>query len=270
MCLDGMLLRNDNLPGYAIGGLAGGESKDQFWRVVAHACKRLPRDKPRYLMGVGYPLDLVVCTALGVDMYDCVYPTRTARFGTAFVPEGLIKLKQSSFADDLRPIDATCTCTTCAQYTRASLHFLVKTESIGCQLITVHNLAYMLRLVRTMRAAIVEGTYAAYVNDFLQLQFPDGSYPQWVRDALADAEVPVEEFGAGAAAAAAAGGVGGAGAVKEVEAVKGVGGVGGAGGTEGAAGVGGGAEEKEGDTVRKERTHAAPAETVPPAKRAKS
>jgi queuine tRNA-ribosyltransferase len=269
-----MLLRNDNLPGYAIGGLAGGESKDQFWRVVAHACKRLPRDKPRYLMGVGYPLDLVVCTALGVDMYDCVYPTRTARFGTAFVPEGLIKLKQSTFADDLRPIDATCTCTTCAQYTRASLHFLVKTESIGCQLVTVHNLAYMLRLVRTMRAAIVEGTYAAYVNDFLQLQFPDGSYPQWVRDALADAEVPVEAFGAGAAAAVAA--AGGVGAVKGVGAAGGGGGAGstegagGAEGAEGAAGVGGGAEEKEGDTVGKERAHAAPAETVPPAKRAKS
>ena len=78
-CLEQMVARD--LPGYAIGGLAGGENKDTFWRVVAHNAARLPADKPRYLMGVGYPLDLVVCVALGVDMFDCVYPTRTARFG---------------------------------------------------------------------------------------------------------------------------------------------------------------------------------------------
>uniref|UniRef100_A0A453L158 tRNA-guanine(15) transglycosylase-like domain-containing protein n=1 Tax=Aegilops tauschii subsp. strangulata TaxID=200361 RepID=A0A453L158_AEGTS len=85
ICVRGLVERN--LPGYAIGGLAGGEDKDSFWRVVAQCTAGLPEDKPRYVMGVGYPLDIVVCSALGADMYDCVYPTRTARFGSALVPE---------------------------------------------------------------------------------------------------------------------------------------------------------------------------------------
>jgi queuine tRNA-ribosyltransferase catalytic subunit len=92
VCLAGMLERDASLPGYAIGGLAGGEEKKRFWPVVDRCAAGLPQSKPRYLMGVGYPLDLVVCTALGVDMYDCVYPSRTARFGTALVHGGLLKV----------------------------------------------------------------------------------------------------------------------------------------------------------------------------------
>ena len=105
VCLEGFRRRDHLIPGYAIGGLAGGESKDEFWRVVAHSCRALPVNKPRYLMGVGYPLDLVVCTALGVDMYDCVYPTRTARFGVALVDgvaPGTLRLKGTEFAKDMR------------------------------------------------------------------------------------------------------------------------------------------------------------------------
>ncbi|KAK1288544.1 hypothetical protein QJS10_CPB19g01369 [Acorus calamus] len=108
ICVTGLVKRN--LPGYAIGGLAGGEDKDSFWRVVAQCTAALPEDKPRYVMGVGYPLDIVVCSALGADMYDCVYPTRTARFGTALVPEGVLKLKHKAMANDDRPIDSSCTC----------------------------------------------------------------------------------------------------------------------------------------------------------------
>lgn len=108
ICVRGLVDRN--LPGYAIGGLAGGEDKDSFWRVVAQCTASLPEDKPRYVMGVGYPLDIVVCSALGADMYDCVYPTRTARFGTALIPEGVLKLKHQVMADDTRPIDPTCDC----------------------------------------------------------------------------------------------------------------------------------------------------------------
>ena len=89
--LQGMLKRDADLPGYAIGGLAGGEEKSLFWPVVDQCCKGLPENKPRYLMGVGYPLDLVVCTAMGVDMYDCVYPTRTGRFGNAMVQWGQLR-----------------------------------------------------------------------------------------------------------------------------------------------------------------------------------
>ena len=188
-CLSEILLRDEHLPGYAIGGLAGGESKDAFWRVVSHGTARLPKNKPRYLMGVGYPLDLVVCTALGVDMYDCVYPTRTARFGTALVFEkgGLLKLKQSKYMNDPKPIEEGCSCTTCQKYSRARLHFMLKTaETVAGRLMTVHNIAYMMRLVRTMRQHIIDGNYAEFVDRFLKKHFgqDDAIYPTWVCEAL--------------------------------------------------------------------------------------
>lgn len=155
-CLEAFSQRDSHLPGYAIGGLAGGESKEDFWRVVDLCCRRLPKNKPRYLMGVGYPLDIVVCTALGVDMFDCVYPTRTARFGTAFTRTGLLKLKSAKFAKDMDPIDCSCPCHVCkgtelqgsGPYSRSSLHFMLKQGSVGGNLLTHHNLTYMLTLVR--------------------------------------------------------------------------------------------------------------------------
>ena len=196
-CLDGMLKRDAHLPGYAIGGLAGGESKDDFWRVVLHACRRLPKNKPRYLMGVGYPLDLVVCSALGVDMYDCVYPTRTARFGTALVPEGTIKLRNRKHASDLSPVDPECECLACTRYTRSALHFLFKEGStFAGQLLTIHNIAYMMRLVRGMRKAIREDRYPEFVRQFLRRQFPpdlEQVPPAWAIDALGAVGISVEE-----------------------------------------------------------------------------
>lgn len=213
ICLEGMLARDEHLPGYAIGGLAGGEEKDAFWKVVDRCCKRLPSNKPRYLMGVGYPVDLVVCSALGVDMYDCVYPTRTARFGTALadVPGGLVKVKVSAFASDPRPLDPNCSCFVCKGFSRAQLHILMKTEALGPQLLTHHNLAYMMRLTRAMRAAIIEGTYEVFVQRFLSIIYPDStsgggggggkdgvegggggngrSIPRWVMDALESAGI---------------------------------------------------------------------------------
>ncbi|KAI3889156.1 hypothetical protein MKW92_044279 [Papaver armeniacum] len=137
----------------------GGEEKDSFWRVVAQCTAALPDDKPRYVMGVGYPLDIVVCSALGADMFDCVYPTRTARFGTALVPEGLLKLKHKVMASDMRPIDPECTCMVCKKYTRAYIHSLVTKDAMGSQLVSYHNLSYMLR-------------------------FPKGDVPEWVCDAM--------------------------------------------------------------------------------------
>ncbi|KAH9690590.1 Queuine tRNA-ribosyltransferase catalytic subunit 1 [Citrus sinensis] len=142
---------------YAIGGLAGGEDKDSFWRVVAQCTAALPEDKPRY--GVGYPLDIVVCSALGADMYDCVYPTRTARFGTALVPEGVLKLKHNAMVNDTRPIDPKCACMVCKNYTRAYIHCLVTKDAMGSQLLSYHNLYYM-------------------------LQFPKGDVPEWVCNAM--------------------------------------------------------------------------------------
>ena len=198
-CLAGFKVRDDMIPGYAIGGLAGGESKEEFWKVVDQCCKSLPDDKPRYLMGVGYPLDLVVCSALGVDMYDCVYPTRTARFGVALVPgaaPGTMRLKSNEFSNDQRVIMEGCLCQACkGGYTRAQLHTLSKRNNpLAATLMTNHNIAYMMYLVRGMRKAIIEDRYGDYVRDFISDQFrgkESGGQdtPQWVKDALESAGI---------------------------------------------------------------------------------
>ncbi|XP_024521803.1 queuine tRNA-ribosyltransferase catalytic subunit 1 [Selaginella moellendorffii] len=189
ICVKGMVERN--LPGYAIGGLAGGEEKDSFWRVVAQCTAGLPDDKPRYVMGVGFPLDIVVCSALGADMYDCVYPTRTARFGTALVPEGVLKLKHASMATDTRPIDASCSCMVCKNYTRAYIHTLVTKEAMGSQLVSYHNVFYMMRLSNDLHTSILEGRFPEFVQDFLQKQYPKGDVPEWVCNAMDVAGVDI-------------------------------------------------------------------------------
>ncbi|KAJ4758802.1 Queuine tRNA-ribosyltransferase catalytic subunit 1 [Rhynchospora pubera] len=189
ICVRGLVERN--LPGYAIGGLAGGEDKDSFWRVVAQCTAALPEDKPRYVMGVGYPLDIVVCSALGADMYDCVYPTRTARFGTALVPEGVLKLKHNAMASDERPIDSTCSCMVCKNYTRAYIHSLVTRDAMGSQLLSYHNLSYMMRLSKDLHMSIVEGRFPEYVRGFLRTQFPKGDVPQWVCNAMEVAGIDI-------------------------------------------------------------------------------
>jgi len=205
LCLAGFKYRDQQkrIPGFAIGGLAGGESKEEFWKVVDHACRHLPDDRPRYLMGVGYPLDLVVCTALGVDQYDCVYPTRTARFGVALVDEGQIKLKQHEFAPGISdqselPIDDACPCEACVRrISRGRLHGLLKANnSIAVQLLTQHNVTYMMGLVNRMRAAILEKRFASFVREFLGKYFRSethGSIPKWVQDALEAAGVSLDK-----------------------------------------------------------------------------
>jgi tRNA-guanine family transglycosylase len=126
-------------PGYAIGGLSGGESKDKFWRIVKLCTSMLPRDKPVYCMGVGYAEDLVVCSALGVDMYDCVFPTRTARVGNALTRRGAFNLKKTPL--DLDPIEKDCGCSTCTNYSRAEISNLIgNNNAAGCQLISVVSL----------------------------------------------------------------------------------------------------------------------------------
>ncbi|KAG6504762.1 hypothetical protein ZIOFF_037109 [Zingiber officinale] len=212
--LPGMVASKANLTSYwdsyAIGGLVGGEDKDSFWRVVAQCTASLPEDKPRYVMalsflpdafyylamkntfqGVGYPLDIVVCSALGADMYDCVYPTRTARFGTALVPEGILKLKNQAMANDERPIDLTCSCMVCKNYTRAYLHGLVTKDAMGSQLLSYHNLSYMMRLSKNLHTSIVEGRFPEFVRGFLQTQFPKGDVPEWVCNAMEVAGIDI-------------------------------------------------------------------------------
>lgn len=203
ICLAGFRLRdivdekNRTIPGFAVGGLAGGESKDDFWKVVDHACRHLPDNRPRYLMGVGYPLDLVVCTALGIDQYDCVYPTRTARFGSAMVDQGgLLKLKQHEFATQTHLVIMDgCPCTACSRnVSRARIHALLKAQNVlGVQLLTQHNICYMMGLVKRMRDAILQGKFKDFVHDFLKAHFNNQpkDIPQWVRDALQAAAIPL-------------------------------------------------------------------------------
>uniref|UniRef100_A0A1B0CDF0 Queuine tRNA-ribosyltransferase catalytic subunit 1 n=1 Tax=Lutzomyia longipalpis TaxID=7200 RepID=A0A1B0CDF0_LUTLO len=175
--------------GFAVGGLSGGESKSEFWPVVRLCAELLPEDKPRYLMGVGFAADLVVCVALGIDMFDCVFPTRTARFGCALVRSGQLNLKQKTFAKDLRPIDETCLCSTCKSYTRAYLHHIVTLEPVACSILTVHNVAFQLRLMSEIREAIVKDDFPNFIRNFMKEHFAGRDVPQWIVDALKSVNV---------------------------------------------------------------------------------
>ncbi|KAM3959098.1 tRNA-guanine transglycosylase [Aphomia sociella] len=175
---------NKNVNGFAIGGLSGGEAKDEFWPMVRLGTGILDKNRPRYLMGVGLAIDLVVCVALGVDMFDCVFPTRTARFGCALTNKGQLNLKQKQYETDLNPIDKDCPCSTCKNYTRSYLHCIVTLETVACHLISVHNIAFQMRLMRTMREHIEKGTFPDFVNNFVNELYSDGDYPKWVVDSL--------------------------------------------------------------------------------------
>lgn len=181
-CVKEMIKRD--VPGFAIGGLSGGEEKSQFWRMVTLSTDHLPKSKPRYLMGVGFATDLVVCVALGCDMFDCVYPTRTARFGSALVPWGQVNLKQSKYATDFNPIDGDCHCSTCKNYTRAYLNTIVTNESVACQLVTIHNVSYQLNLMRLIRESIAKDCFPQFVQIFFDRMYGNGEFPDWAVDAL--------------------------------------------------------------------------------------
>ncbi|XP_014481325.1 PREDICTED: probable queuine tRNA-ribosyltransferase isoform X2 [Dinoponera quadriceps] len=170
--------------GYAVGGLSGGESKDDFWRMVHLSTDILPKSKPRYLMGVGFAVDLVVCSALGIDMYDCVFPTRTARFGCGLTRTGQINLKKAQYSRDLRPIDEACECSTCRTHTRAYLHQIATIETVSCHLLTVHNVAFQMRLMRDIRESIKEQRFPKFVQDYMLTAYPNKDYPTWIINAL--------------------------------------------------------------------------------------
>ncbi|XP_063900490.1 queuine tRNA-ribosyltransferase catalytic subunit 1-like [Zophobas morio] len=186
VCLSEMIKRN--LPGYAIGGLSGGEDKQQFWKVVSLCTDELPHDKPRYCMGVGYATDLVVCSALGVDMYDCVFPTRTARFGVALTSTGSINLSQKKNQVDFVPIEASCSCFTCENYTRAYLYSIFN-EEVAKHLITIHNLHYQLNLMSRIRESIISDTFPEFVVQFMKDLYPNNKYPAWAVDALSSVNI---------------------------------------------------------------------------------
>ena len=154
--------------GYAIGGLSVGETKEEMLRILRHTAPQLPADKPRYLMGVGTPSDIVAAVSAGVDMFDCVLPTRNARNGWLYTSEGVIKLRNAQYRNDLKPLDAQCDCYTCTHFTRAYLHHLQKiNEILGARLNTLHNLHFYQRLMQRLRAAIAAGTLAAVAAQWL-------------------------------------------------------------------------------------------------------
>jgi queuine tRNA-ribosyltransferase len=155
--------------GYAIGGLSVGEPKPAMMRILAHTAPRLPADRPRYLMGVGTPEDLVGGIAAGIDMFDCVLPTRNARNGWLFTRFGDLRLRNSRYRTDTAPIDETCGCPACRTFSRAYLHHLQRVnEILGARLATLHNLTFYLDLMRQARAAIATGSFAQFARQFAQ------------------------------------------------------------------------------------------------------
>ena len=157
--------------GYAIGGLSVGEPKDEMLMVLDAIADRLPASRPRYLMGVGTPADLVAAVGRGIDMFDCVMPTRNARNGYLFTSQGLLKLRNARYRKDLGPVDENCDCYTCRNYSRAYLHHMDKCrEMLGAQLNTVHNLHYYQRLMADLRRAIEQGKFADFARDFHRQQ----------------------------------------------------------------------------------------------------
>ncbi|MBE3042584.1 queuine tRNA-ribosyltransferase family protein [Candidatus Bathyarchaeota archaeon] len=200
-CVGEMLARDT--PGIAIGGLSGGEAKDDYCRVVEACTKLLPDLKPRYVMGIGYPEDLVVSVALGADMFDCVWPTRTARFGNAVTGAGLLNLRQAAYANDFGPIEEGCGCKCCRPgpdglgVTRAFVHHNVAKETASAHYLTIHNVYYQLNLMREVREAIIADEFPAFIRGFFARLYPDrAKYPDWAVSALRMVEVDLLE-GAG-------------------------------------------------------------------------
>lgn len=156
--------------GYGIGGLSVGEAKPDMWRVLELLDDALPADRPRYLMGVGYPDDLLEAVARGYDLFDCVAPTRNARHGTAWTSEeGQVNLKAARFREDTRPIDPGCDCYACARYDRAYLrHLVVAGEWLSMRLLSIHNLRFLVRLGEEARRRIGEGTFEGWCRDWLK------------------------------------------------------------------------------------------------------
>jgi queuine tRNA-ribosyltransferase len=153
--------------GYALGGVSVGEPKEEMHRIVAESAPFLPAGTPRYLMGVGYPEDIVHAVACGMDMFDCVLPTRVARRGTLLTSQGRVNIRNARYADDPRPLDPGCDCPACRNYSRAYLrHLFLAGEILGLRLNTIHNVRYYYRLMDRIRRAIGQGEFSAFHTEF--------------------------------------------------------------------------------------------------------
>ena len=163
------ILTGLDFPGYAIGGLAVGETKEQMYATLDATCPHLPAHKPRYLMGVGAPEDIVEAVTRGVDLFDCVLPTRIARNGALLTSAGRLNIRNARFAEDGRPIQEACACYTCRTFSRAYLrHLIISGEISGLRLATIHNLHFMQQLMEQIRVAIAQNTFASFRTRFLQ------------------------------------------------------------------------------------------------------
>ncbi|KZW00233.1 Queuine tRNA-ribosyltransferase [Exidia glandulosa HHB12029] len=193
-CVNEMIKRKDGVAGFAVGGLSGGEAKDVFWRIIAQCAEKLPADRPRYSMGVGFAEDLLVCVALGIDMADCVFPTRTARFGVALTRNGPLNLKLQRHSRDFAIIEEGCPCPTCtAPISRALLHHQATHETAAAHAITQHNIVFQARLMGGARDAIMNQTFPDYLKTFFRQYFGKQGYPQWCVDALRSVGVDLLE-----------------------------------------------------------------------------
>ncbi|ALB01665.1 queuine tRNA-ribosyltransferase [Francisella persica ATCC VR-331] len=161
-------LKEINFDGFAIGGLSVGEPKEDMIRILDHTAHQMPEDKPRYLMGVGTPKDLVEAVYRGIDMFDCVMPSRNARNGHIFTSEGEIKIRNAKYKDDTSPLDQNCGCYTCKNFTKSYLHHLDKTKEIlGSRLNTIHNLTFYQNLMKSIRKALDEYKFVEFRKEFL-------------------------------------------------------------------------------------------------------
>ncbi len=157
-----------DLDGYAIGGLAVGETKDEMYRIISSVEPYMPENKPRYLMGVGTPGDILEGVSRGIDLFDCVMPSRNARHGHLFTSEGIINIHNSKYTYDMAPIDEKCNCPVCAKYSRAYIHHLIKAdEMLGMRLAVIHNLYFYNNLMGTIRKTINEGSFEDFKNEFI-------------------------------------------------------------------------------------------------------
>ena len=157
-----------NFDGYAIGGTSVGEDKETMYKMIDYAIKYLPEDKPRYLMGVGDPFDLFEGVERGIDMFDCVHPTRLARHGHAFTKYGKINLKNAKYKEDFTPVDTSCDCECCKNYTKAYIrHLLVAEETLGQRLLSIHNLRFLIRIMEGIRLSIQEDRFLEYKKEFM-------------------------------------------------------------------------------------------------------
>ena len=192
-CCREMIKRD--LPGYAVGGMAGGEDKEDFWQTVAQCCELLPADKPRYVMGIGYAEDCMISALLGADMFDCVFATRTARFGTAFTKYGMIKIKKEQYLSNFGPISEGCTCYTCKNYSLAYLSNLFKKDSSAIQMISIHNIHFLIHSLRGLRQSVIDGNVEAYAIDFFKNYYRDDKdgVPKWIKNALKTSGINMPE-----------------------------------------------------------------------------